>query len=103
MARGFCTTVEGLLRMGYGPGLKPMQSLGYSQLVRHLSGESSFDEAVTEIQRETRRYAKRPADLVPGDPEFCWFHPDQAEKVMECVELSLEGVADWSCISRPPL
>jgi tRNA dimethylallyltransferase len=94
LAQGFLNEVEGLLGMGYGPGLKPMQSLGYSQLVRHLSGECSLDDAVVEIQRETRRYAKRQLTWFRGDPEFQWFHPDEGEKVMDLVGLRLESLAD---------
>lgn len=92
MDQGFLGEVEGLLRMGYGPGLKSMQSLGYSQLVRHLSGECSLDEAVSRIQRETRRYAKRQLTWFRGDPEFQWFHPDEPQKVMNHLSRWLGGL-----------
>ncbi len=83
MNEGLLNEVEGLLRMGFGPDLKSMQSLGYSQLARHLSGECSLDEAVSEIQRETRRYAKRQLTWFRGDIDFQWFHPDEPEKVVD--------------------
>lgn len=90
MTKGFLSEVEGLLRRGYGPDLKSMQSLGYRQLARHLAGECSLDEAVSEIQRETRRYAKRQLTWFRGDPEFQCFHPDGADEVMDHLTQWLE-------------
>jgi tRNA dimethylallyltransferase len=90
MEAGFLAEVEQLLRMGYGPDLKPMQSLGYRQLVQHLSGELSLDEAIEQIKRETRRYAKRQMTWFRGDPEFRWF---DAENEEGAIKWALEGSA----------
>ncbi len=59
LERGFLAEVQGLLADGYPPDLKSMQSLGYAHLARHLTGEMSLMEAVEELKRDTRRYAKR--------------------------------------------
>lgn len=56
---GLVVEVKSLLDRGYSPGLKPLQSIGYSQMVRHLQGALSLDQAIHEIKRETRHYAKR--------------------------------------------
>ncbi len=70
--QGLVDEVRGLLERGYGPRLKPMQSLGYKQIVRHLQGEYSLEAAIREIQGETRRYAKRQMTWFRADPEFQW-------------------------------
>ena len=70
--RGFLREVEGLLEMGYGQGLKPMQSLGYKQMVQFLSNELGWDEAVNLMKRETRHYAKRQWTWFNADREVCW-------------------------------
>ncbi len=41
------------------PGLPAMKAVGVRQLVAHLKGQISFDEACAVAKRETRRYAKR--------------------------------------------
>jgi len=72
LERGFLQEVEGLMEMGYGPELKPMQSLGYKQMVRYLLREIDLDEAVRQIKRDTRRYAKRQVTWFKADPEIRW-------------------------------
>jgi tRNA dimethylallyltransferase len=69
---GFLQEVERLLDMGYGPELNPMQSLGYKQMVRFIRKEMGWDEAVLEMKRDTRRYAKRQWTWFKSDAEFCW-------------------------------
>lgn len=70
--RGFLQEVEGLLEMGYGPGLKPMQSLGYKQMIKFLSNEFGWNEALSQMKRETRHYAKRQWTWFRADREISW-------------------------------
>ncbi len=72
MERGFLEEVERLMEMGYGPQLKPMQSLGYKQLVGFLLKKMDRAEAVRQIKRDTRHYAKRQWTWFKADPEVCW-------------------------------
>lgn len=69
---GFLQEVERLLELGYGPELKPMQSLGYKQMVKFLSKDLQWDEAVRQMKRDTRHYAKRQWTWFKADPEICW-------------------------------
>jgi tRNA dimethylallyltransferase len=59
MDTGLKEETESLLNQGYSSQLKPFQSIGYSQMVRHLEGDLSLDRAVYEIKRDTRHFAKR--------------------------------------------
>lgn len=92
MEQGFLDEVQGLLDRGYGPHLKPMQSLGYKQLVRRLLGEITIEEAIYQIQRETRHYAKRQMTWFRGDPEFQWIDARKAkEEVFRILAASQAG------------
>lgn len=72
---GFIGEVEGLLEMGYSPGLKPMQSIGYRHIMGYLKGRCDLDEATSLIQRDTRRYAKRQLTWFSADPDVIWVNP----------------------------
>jgi tRNA dimethylallyltransferase len=58
---GFVEEVRGLLDRGYGPGAPGMTGTGYREVARHLLGEASLAEAVEEVARRTRQYARRQA------------------------------------------
>lgn len=75
---GWLDEIEGLLER-YPPTLKPLQALGYRHLINYLTGRWSWDEALTLLTRDTRRYAKRQFTWFGSDPEVRWFHPDQVE------------------------
>ena len=77
---GWLDEVEGLLRR-YPPDLKPLQALGYRHLINYLTGRWSWDEALTWLTRDTRRYAKRQFTWFGSDPEIRWFNPDQTEEM----------------------
>jgi len=77
LAAGFLDEVRSLLDHGYDPGLKPLQSIGYRQLVLHLQGRLSLAEARRLIIRDTRRYAKR---------QFTWFARERGVQVVPATE-----------------
>ena len=77
---GWLDEVEGLLSR-YPPTLKPLQALGYRHLINFLTGRWSWEEALTLLARDTRRYAKRQLTWFGSDPEIRWFHPGQVEEM----------------------
>lgn len=70
--QGLLQEVKGLLAMGYGPELKPMQSLGYKQMVQFIMKRMGWDEAIRQIKRDTRHYAKRQWTWFKADEEVTW-------------------------------
>jgi tRNA dimethylallyltransferase len=70
--RGLLQEVEGLMGMGYGPELKPMQSLGYKHMVQFLLKEIEWGEAIRKMKTDTRHYAKRQLTWFKADPEIHW-------------------------------
>jgi len=75
---GWLEEVKDLLTR-YPPTLKPLQALGYRHLINYLTGRWSWEEALTYLARDTRRYAKRQLTWFSSDPEIRWFNPDQTE------------------------
>jgi tRNA dimethylallyltransferase len=92
--RGLLQEVIRLMEMGYGPELKPMQSLGYKQMIRYVSKEMEWDEAIRQVKRDTRRYAKRQWTWFKADPEIHWRNEAVGRsQILEEVESFLKGGA----------
>lgn len=67
--QGLVDEVKGLLECGFSADLPSMQSIGYKQAVSYLQGEMSLEEMIVEIQKMTRRYAKK---------QLTWYRKDQS-------------------------
>jgi tRNA dimethylallyltransferase len=92
MERGFLEEVERLMEMGYGPQLKPMQSLGYKQLIQVFLKKLDRGEAIRQIKRDTRHYAKRQWTWFKGDPDVHWCDESlDRERVSQAVSSFLKG------------
>ena len=72
MRLGLVEEVRHLYAKGYDSSLNAMQALGYKQILRHLKGETTLEQAVAEIKKETRRYAKRQMTWFRKDKRIFW-------------------------------
>lgn len=95
MEEGLLDEVRKLRERGYGRDLTSMKALGYRELMAHLDGEASLDEAVELIKRNTRRYAKRQLTWFRGEEGVKWLEyktreelPGIAERIAEEVQSS---------------
>lgn len=69
---GLKEEVSALLARGYDPALTPLRSLGYKEMIAHLSGELSLAESVAAIKMNTRRFAKRQLTWFRAEPNVQW-------------------------------
>lgn len=94
MDRGWIEEVEALLGAGYGPGIKPMQAIGYRQIAAALSAgpiSQQGREALAEaIATSTRHYAKRQVTWFRKHPEISWGDPGGFDFLLERVRKFLE-------------
>ncbi|MBA2663974.1 MAG: tRNA (adenosine(37)-N6)-dimethylallyltransferase MiaA [Bradymonadaceae bacterium] len=72
MAQGLLEEYKALIAQGFEPGLKPLRSLGYRQMGEHLFEDVGLEQAVAEIKRETRRYAKQQISWLRREPGVNW-------------------------------
>jgi tRNA dimethylallyltransferase len=64
--------VRALLASGLSAGCTAMQAIGYKEAAAALRGEISPAEAVEQIKRESRRYAKRQLTWLRAKPDVFW-------------------------------
>lgn len=71
---GLVSEVKDLLEKGYSPNLSSLSAIGYKQIIDHLQGKCSLEEAVRMIQSRTRKYVRQQANWFrENDPEIQWF------------------------------
>ena len=69
---GFLAEVETLAARGRGLSRTASQALGYKELLAHLNGEMSLDEAVSLAVTRTRQFARRQERWFRRDPRIVW-------------------------------
>jgi len=72
--QGLVAEVKSLLDAGYTPESSAMSAIGYKQMADYLSGESTLEEAVSQIKSKTRKYVRQQANWFSDeDPNIIWF------------------------------
>ncbi|MBW3554335.1 MAG: tRNA (adenosine(37)-N6)-dimethylallyltransferase MiaA [Gemmatimonadetes bacterium] len=93
---GLADEVNALLDAGHAPGDPGMNATGYPEMIAHLAGEITREEAAERIRRATRRYARRQITWLRHQlpPDAAWL--DGTRPMDELVE---EVVSQWQAAS----
>lgn len=81
MAAGFLEEARRLLALGLPEDAPGMRTLGYVQLLEHLRGRLSLEDAVRVIILRTRQLAKRQETWFRRIPEIDWMDVSTAEEL----------------------
>ena len=79
IVRGLIDEVRAL--MPY-KSLNALQTVGYTEIFDFIEGKRSLEEAVEEIKKNTRQYAKRQMTWFKKDKEIKWFSPGQFDAIL---------------------
>lgn len=91
IAAGLLDEVKNLLRNGYTENMKPLQSLGYRQIIDFLKERQDWEKTVHLIKRETWRYAKRQLTWFAADKEINWYPPAALSSINDNIYSFLKG------------
>jgi tRNA dimethylallyltransferase len=61
--------------------LNALQTVGYSEIFKYLDGKIDLEQAIEEIKKNTRQYAKRQMTWFQKDKEINWFRPDHLQEI----------------------
>ena len=76
MEQGLVNEVRQLMAAGVSRTAQAMKGIGYKETAAYLDGECSLDEAVYEIKKATRHFAKRQLTWYRKMPYIHWFEAD---------------------------
>jgi tRNA dimethylallyltransferase len=78
--QGLVDEVRRLVADGLREGRTASRALGYAQVLRHLDGECTEEEARAETVRATRRFARRQESWFRRDPRVHWLSGAAADR-----------------------
>lgn len=91
MAAGLLSEAEGLYPY---KDLNALQTVGYKELFDYIDGKSTLEEAVEEIKKNTRRFAKRQLTWYRKDPDIQWFdYNTDPKEICEAIKEQMNG--EW--------
>ena len=77
IAQGFVDEVSKLKEMGCKRDMVSMQGLGYKELLAWMDGETTYEEAVRLIKRNTRHFAKRQLTWFRREEDVIWIEKNE--------------------------
>lgn len=70
-------------------GLNALNTVGYKELFAYMDGEISREEAIRQIQSNTRRYMRKQLTWFKKDETTQWFSPDNLEDILNCIDKNI--------------
>jgi tRNA dimethylallyltransferase len=94
LAKGFLEEVRGLKHKGYSSKDPGMQILGYRQLLSFLEDETTLDDTVAEIKKQTRNLAKRQLTWFRRIEGVTWLEANDEENLLKNTEIICTAVKE---------
>jgi tRNA dimethylallyltransferase len=69
--------------------LNALNTVGYKELFDYFEGNTTLEEAIELIKRNSRRYAKRQLTWFKRDKEISWFAPSEFDEISKFVQTSI--------------
>ena len=103
---GLVDEVKLLKERGCTRSMVSMQGLGYKEILEYLDGETTLEEAIYKIKRDTRHFAKRQITWFKREKDVIWIdkkacHYEEKE-VLDTMLKHLEGVLCYENYSEVP-
>lgn len=96
LERGLVEEVEGLRRMGCHRGMVSMQGLGYKEILAYLERETTLEEAVEILKRDTRHFAKRQLTWFRRERDVIWVNKNEfeydEERILDYMTEKVQGL-----------
>lgn len=77
LEEGLVEEVKRLKELGCHRGMVSMQGLGYKEILAWLEGETTYEEAVEILKRDTRHFAKRQLTWFRREQDVIWVNKEE--------------------------
>ena len=72
-------------------GLNALNTVGYKELFSFFDGSINREEAVRQIQSNSRRYMRKQLTWFKHDEQIRWFHPDNIKEIINYLDCRLQN------------
>lgn len=87
---GIVDEVRAILKDGYSPSCRSLNTIGYREIVSHVNGGIDRERAINLIKRNTRRLAKRQVTWFNKVDDIVWFeYPYNIEEIVRTIKEGL--------------
>ena len=101
MEEGLLEEVSSLKNKGNTKDMVSMQGLGYKEILDYLNGESTLDEAIYILKRDTRHFAKRQLTWFRRERDVIWIDKQtydyDEDKILEAMLQNIRERTQISC------
>lgn len=70
-------------------GLNSLNTVGFKEMFKYLDHEIPLEEAIRQIQSNSRRYMRKQLTWFKKDPDIQWFHPDNIKEIINYIDAAL--------------
>ncbi|MCD7858597.1 MAG: tRNA (adenosine(37)-N6)-dimethylallyltransferase MiaA [Firmicutes bacterium] len=92
---GLLEEIRGLLNSGVPERCTAMQAIGYKEFVAVIKGEEPLREATSQVQRASRRYAKRQRTWFRRNAAMHWLLREESTTDEEILARALQHLRDF--------
>ncbi|MCT1867260.1 tRNA (adenosine(37)-N6)-dimethylallyltransferase MiaA [Dermabacter sp. p3-SID358] len=93
---GFREEVEELLDIGIERGVTARQAIGYAQMIAHVRGKMSLDEAIDSTITNTRRLVRKQDTWFRRDTRLTWVPGEDSDAALAMIEREIAHAAESS-------
>jgi len=70
--------------------LNSLNTVGYKELFAHFDDACTLEFAIEKIKQNSRIYSRKQTTWYRRDKDIHWFHPDDEESIVKCLEKLLQ-------------
>ena len=94
LREGLVEEIRSLLDSGIPAKCTAMQAIGYKEFVDALAGQGTIAEAAAQVQRSSRRYAKRQLTWLRRNPSMHWLTRGRTEGFDEILQKARQALQE---------
>ena len=68
--------------------LNSLNTVGYKEMFKYIDGDIPKEEAIRQIQSNTRQYMRKQLTWFKKDSDIQWFHPDNIKEIIDYIDAS---------------